>query len=392
MVLTKSLKFEISQKKEYSSISELANEYGVSKATISRALRFVKDSNDGLVGGNPPTEKLELSNSLINPPGSNNGATHKLTEESLEQFDLETTAINETVTAAADENVVGFEDDSLSIAEFQPTDGGISSFEQVLNPVAEEFEMDSDIASADGGDNMDIMSGEEVEKFVDGLLEQPDESQFQTRPTVDINELMQNLGPEPMTDVEFDNQPPQRAPSKTQVRIDDEQISLVNQVIQYLNEFDEHLQDVYMGQTKKVFVKALAKKHPYELKLLISNIKSTINQKNTQAMMSTAFTSAISATEYIGCEYVGLRINGLSDLFNKNRMVKSQVSLCFKELSIKHSKAIEESGVLEPEVKLAMIVAGAVMNLHTQNSLNSGLQKFKDEDVPDEMAEKYGDI
>jgi hypothetical protein len=73
-------------------------------------------------------------------------------------------------------------------------------------------------------------------------------------------------------------------------------------------------------------------------------------------------------------------------------MVKSQVSLCFKELSIKHSKAIEESGVLEPEVKLAMIVAGAVMNLHTQNSLNSGLQKFKDEDVPDEMAEKYGDI
>ena len=293
------------------------------------------------------------------------------------------------MTAAADENVVGFEDDSLSIAEFQPTDGGISSFEQVLNPVAEEFEMDSDIASANGGDNMDNMSGEEVEKFVDGLLEQPDESQFQTRPTVDINELMQNLGPEPMTEVD---QPPQRAPSKTQVRIDDEQISLVNQVIQYLNEFDEHLQDVYMGQTKKVFVKALAKKHPYELKLLISNIKSTINQKNTQAMMSTAFTSAISATEYIGCEYVGLRINGLSDLFNKNRMVKSQVSLCFKELSIKHSKAIEESGVLEPEVKLAMIVAGAVMNLHTQNSLNSGLQKFKDEDVPDEMAEKYGDI
>ena len=401
MVLTKSLKFEISKKKEYSSISELANEYGVSKATISRALRFVKDSNDGLVGGNPPTEKLELSNSLITPPRSNNGATHKLTEESLEQFDLETTAINETVTAAADENVVGFEDDTLSIAEFQPTDAGISSFEQVLNPVAEEFEMDSDIASANGGDNMDNMSGEEVEKFVDGLLEQPDESQFQTRPTVDINELMQNLGPEPMTEVD---QPTQRAPSKTQVRIDplgcgsaerpayDEQISLVNQVIQYLNEFDEHLQDVYMGQTKKVFVKALAKKHPYELKLLISNIKSTINQKNTQAMMSTAFTSAISATEYIGCEYVGLRINGLSDLFNKNRMVKSQVSLCFKELSIKHSKAIEESGVLEPEVKLAMIVAGAVMNLHTQNSLNSGLQKFKDEDVPDEMAEKYGDI
>ena len=124
MVLTKSLKFEISQKKEYSSISELANEYGVSKATISRALRFVKDSNDGLVGGNPPTEKLELSNSLITPPRSNNGATHNLTEESLEQFDLETTAINETVTAAADENVVGFEDDTLSIAEFQPTDGG----------------------------------------------------------------------------------------------------------------------------------------------------------------------------------------------------------------------------------------------------------------------------
>jgi hypothetical protein len=391
MVLTKSLKFEISQKKEYSSISELANEYGVSKATISRALRFVKDSNDGLVGGNPPTEKLELSNSLITPTGSNNGATHNLTEESLEQFDLETTAINETVTAAADENVVGFEDDSLSIAEFQPTDGGISSFEQVLNPVAEEFEMDSDIASANGGDNMDNMSGDEVEKFVDGLLEEPDETQFQTRPTVDINELMQNLGPEPMTDVEFD-QPTRRAPSKTQVMIDDEQISLVNQVIQYLNEFDEHLQDVYMGQTKKVFVKALAKKHPYELKLLISNIKSTINQKNTQAMMSTAFTSAISATEYIGCEYVGLRINGISDLFNKNSMVKSQVSLCFKELSIKHSKAIEESGVLEPEVKLAMIVAGAVMNLHTQNSLNSGLQKFKDEDVPDEMAEKYGDI
>ena len=400
MVLTKSLKFEISQKKEYSSISELANEYGVSKATISRALRFVKDSNDGLVGGNPPTEKLELSNSLINPPRSNNGATHNLTEESLEQFDLEKTAINESVTATTDENVAGFEDDTLSIAEFQPTDAGISSFEQVLNPVAEEFEMDSDIASANGGDNMDNMSGEEVEKFVDGLLEQPDESQFQTRPTVDINELMQNLGPEPMTEVDPSGcgsaerpayQPTQRAPSKTQV-MNDEQISLVNQVIQYLNEFDEHLQDVYMGQTKKVFVKALAKKHPYELKLLISNIKSTINQKNTQAMMSTAFTSAISATEYIGCEYVGLRINGLSDLFNKNRMVKSQVSLCFKELSIKHSKAIETSGVLEPEVKLAMIVAGAVMNLHTQNSLNSGLQKFKDEDVPDEMAEKYGDI
>ena len=48
--------------------------------------------------------------------------------------------------------------------------------------------------------------------------------------------------------------------------------------------------------------------------------------------------------------------------------------------------------MLEPEFKLAMIVGGAIMNLHTQNSLNSGLTEFKQQPVPEEMVNKYDDI
>lgn len=381
MVLTKSQKFEIAKKKEYTPITELAEQYGVSKSTISRALRFVKDAKDGLVDGKESprqTEQLELSSS---PLSSDNEPT-KLTEAALEQFELdESSNLHESVSVPKSAPV----DDTISIAEFQPTDNA-GSFEQVLNPVIEEDFLDDD--SENSGDKMAEMSGEEAERFVDDLLKEPTAPEPVIQ-DVDIDQFMKNLNAEPMV---IEEQQPEPQPKRKTPPVDDEHISLVNEVIQYLNEFEEHVEDVYMGQSKKVFVKSLVKKQPYELKLLLSQIKSSINQKNTQAMMSTAFSSAISATEYVGCEYVGLKINGLSDLFNKNRMVKSQVNLCFKELSIKHSKAIQDSGVLEPEFKLAMIVGGAIMNLHTQNSLNSGLTDFKQQSVPEEMVDKYDDI
>lgn len=381
MVLTKSQKFEIAKKKEYTPITELAEQYGVSKSTISRALRFVKDAKDGLVDGKESprqTEQLELSSS---PLSSDNEPT-KLTEAALEQFELdESSNLHESVSVPKSAPV----DDTISIAEFQPTDNA-GSFEQVLNPVIEEDFLDDD--SENSGDKMAEMSGEEAERFVDDLLKEPTAPEPVIQ-DVDIDQFMKNLNAEPMV---IEEQQPEPQPKRKTPPVDDEHISLVNEVIQYLNEFEEHVEDVYMGQSKKVFVKSLVKKQPYELKLLLSQIKSSINQKNTQAMMSTAFSSAISATEYVGCEYVGLKINGLSDLFNKNRMVKSQVNLCFKELSIKHSKAIQDSGILEPEFKLAMIVGGAIMNLHTQNSLNSGLTDFKQQSVPEEMVDKYDDI
>lgn len=381
MVLSKSQKFEIAKKKEYTPIAELSEQYGVSKSTISRALRFVKDSKDGLVAGEESprqTEELELSTS---PLSSEQNEPTELTEAALERFEL-----NEAANAPEAIPPPAPAEDTISVAEFQPTDNSGSTFEQVLNPVIEEDFLD-DISES--GDKMADMSGEEAERFVDELLLEPPAPEPVTQ-DVDIDQLMKNLDAQPM-DVE-EHQPEQPLPKRKSPPVDDEHISLVNEVIQYLNEFEEHLEDVYMGQSKKVFVKSLVKKQPYELKLLLSQIKSSINQKNTQAMMSTAFSSAISATEYVGCEYVGLKINGLSDLFNKNRMVKSQVNLCFKELSIKHTKAIQESGVLEPEFKLAVIVGGAIMNLHTQNSLNSGLTGFKQQSVPKEMVDKYDDI
>lgn len=381
MVLTKSQKFEIAKKKEYTPIAELAEQYGVSKSTISRALRFVKDSKDGLVAGEESprqTEQLELSTS---PLSSDQNEPTELTEAALERFELDEAAnAPEALPPPAPT------DDTISVAEFQPTDNSVSTFEQVLNPVIEEDFLDDD--SENSGDKMADMSGEEAERFVDELLKEPTAPEPVTQ-DVDIEQLMQNLNAQPMA---VEEPQPEPVPKRKSPAVDDEHISLVNEVIQYLNEFEDHVEDVYMGQSKKVFVKSLVKKQPYELKLLLSQIKSSINQKNTQAMMSTAFSSAISATEYVGCEYVGLKINGLSDLFNKNRMVKQQVNLCFKELSIKHSKAIQESGVLEPEFKLAVIVGGAIMNLHTQNSLNSGLTDFKQQSVPEEMVDKYDDI
>jgi hypothetical protein len=311
---------------------------------------------------------------------SNDNDSSTLTIENIEKFelnnDIESNTLRNNQLSPTEPDEINDMDDTISNLEFQETDNP-TSFEQVLNPVIEEDE-ELEIHEAP----IEQMTDETLNNLVEGILDKQDGDISN-----DISNMMQNepIQRRPAPDVA----PPKLTHSQ---QLDDKHISAVNQIIQYLNEFDEVLGDIYMGQTKKVFIKSLIKKQPYELQLLLSQIKSTINQKNTQMMMGTAFTSGIAAIEYFGCEYVGLKINGLSDLFNKNRQVRSQIGLCFKELSIKHSRAIEESGVMEPEVKLMMIVGGAIMTLHTDNSLNSGLDKFKDEEVKEGMEHKYNDL
>ena len=388
MALSKSQKFEIAKKKEYTSLKDLSSEYEVSKATISRALRYVKDNESGIVESveNVPetcTLNDNISDSISESEiPSESTKTNELTIENIEKFELTNDIDSNTLRNEPNEpNEPTDIDDTISNLEFQETDNQ-ESFEQVLNPVIEEDELEIPEAP------IEQMSDETLNNLVEGILDKQGGDISN-----DISHMMQNEQPQQQqqqqTYIEPDVAPPKLTHSQ---QLDDKHISAVNQIVQYLNEFEEVLGDIYMGQTKKVFVKSLIKKQPYELQLLLSQIKSTINQKNTQAMMGTAFTSGIAAIEYFGCEYVGLKINGLSDLFNKNRQVRSQIGLCFKELSIKHSRSIEESGIMEPEVKLMMIVGGAIMTLHTDNSLNSGLDKFKEETVKEGMEDKYGDI
>jgi hypothetical protein len=388
MVLSKSQKFEIAKKKEYTSLEELSSEYEVSKATISRALRYVKDNESGIVDSvddAPETFVLNdnISEESINSE-SNNTEINELTIENIEKFeltnDIDSNTLRNNQLSPTEPNDPSDMDDMISNLEFQETDNP-TSFEQVLNPVIEEDE-ELEIPQAP----IEQMSDETLNNLVEGILDKQGGDIGN-----DISHMMQNepTRQQQQTYIEPDVAPPKLTHSQ---QLDDKHISAVNQIVQYLNEFQDVLGDIYMGQTKKVFVKSLIKKQPYELQLLLSQIKSTINQKNTQMMMGTAFTSSIAAIEYFGCEYAGLKIYGLSDLFNKNRQVRGQIGLCFKELSIKHSRSIEESGIMEPEVKMLTIVCGAIMTLHTDNSLNSGLDKFKEETVKEGMEDKYGDI
>ena len=388
MVLSKSQKFEIAKKKEYTSLKELSSEYEVSKATISRALRYVKDNESGIVDSVDDVPETFILNDNISEKSinyeSNNTEINELTIENIEKFelnnDIESNTLRNNQLSPTEPDDPSDMDDMISNLEFQETDNP-TSFEQVLNPVIEEDE-EIEIPEAP----IEQMSDEKVKEFVEGMIGNEIEE--------DIGMMMNNQPVPQQQQQQIYTEEPDVAPPKLthSQQLDDKHISAVNQIVQYLNEFEEVLGDIYMGQTKKVFVKSLIKKQPYELQLLLSQIKSTINQKNTQMMMGTAFTSSISAIEYFGCEYVGLKINGLSDLFNKNRQVRSQIGLCFKELSIKHSRSIEESGIMEPEVKLMMIVSGAIMTLHTDNSLNSGLDKFKEEPVKEGMEDKYTDL
>ena len=120
-----------------------------------------------------------------------------------------------------------------------------------------------------------------------------------------------------------------------------------------------------------------------QLKILLENIKFEINAPSGQVLFNHAFFVAINQFESLSCAYQ-YDIKGLTDMLKQDQTVHDSL----KELSCQ----IDLSAYTTPELRLLSSVLLCTMSVYNNNKLSKKMNDFLNEEVPNDIQEKFKDL
>ena len=132
-----------------------------------------------------------------------------------------------------------------------------------------------------------------------------------------------------------------------------------------------------------MFIHRLVELECHQLEQLIINIQFEINQPKVSQLFNTIFFTTINQTENLSNQF-GYNISGLTASLQKNDECLSAL----KELNCMY----DISGFSSPEMRLLLCVMMTGMNCYNTNKLSSTMDSFLNEDIPENIEEKYKDL
>ena len=177
----------------------------------------------------------------------------------------------------------------------------------------------------------------------------------------------------------------QHIPRTINIGIDEDHIekrNLSNKIKLYIDSFTDKLHTIHGGDPI-TFKHRLRELNVDQLKILLQNIQFEINAPSGQILFNHAFFVGISQFESLSCSY-NYDIKGLSEMLKQDQNVNDSL----KELSCQ----IDLSAYTTPEMRLLSSVLLCTMSVYNNNKLSKKMNDFLNEEIPENIEEKYKDL
>ena len=161
-----------------------------------------------------------------------------------------------------------------------------------------------------------------------------------------------------------------------------EKRNLINKVKLYIDSFENKLHSIHGGDPI-TFKHRLRELGVDQLKILLQNIQFEINAPSGQILFNHAFFVGVSQFESLSCSY-NYDIKGLSEMLKQDQNVNDSL----KELSCQ----IDLSAYTTPEMRLLSSVLLCTMSVYNNNKLSKKMNDFLNEEIPENIEEKYKNL
>ena len=158
--------------------------------------------------------------------------------------------------------------------------------------------------------------------------------------------------------------------------------NLVNKCKNYIDSFTDRLINIH-GNDPQTFKHRLRELDCPQLEILLENIRFEINIDGGKSLFNSAFFMIISQTENLSNNY-GYNITGLSKALQANNDVHDSL----KELSCQ----MDLSSYTTPELRLASAVLLTALSCYNTNKLSSTMDSFLNEEINDDIQERFKDL
>jgi hypothetical protein len=135
------------------------------------------------------------------------------------------------------------------------------------------------------------------------------------------------------------------------------------------------------------FVKSLHRKSLDDLRGILKTMETTRTTVNLANQMKQTFLMVGKATEVLGGRFVGLKTDGF---VNNLVSQKQELDMIFRELAIDYAPKFTFQ--TRPEVRLAMLYGMCLLSTDNTNRIKDFMESKSAQSVPEDTAERFGDL
>ena len=135
------------------------------------------------------------------------------------------------------------------------------------------------------------------------------------------------------------------------------------------------------------FVKSLHKKSLDDLKGILKTMETTRTTVNLANQMKQTFLMVGKATEVLGGRFLMLKTDGF---VNNLTSQKQELDMIFRELAIDYAPKFTFQ--TRPEVRLCMLYGMCLLSTDNTNRIKEFVESKSAQSVPEETAERFGDL
>mgnify|MGYP000202267577 CR=1 FL=1 len=150
----------------------------------------------------------------------------------------------------------------------------------------------------------------------------------------------------------------------------------------YLSKFQHKLTNI-TGDNLTLFKERIKVYSDIELEALLETIRSQISNSGLQSGIHQFFYTGTTVVEKLGCNY-GLKLQGYANNLSKNNSVKEALD----EMSIEMLSFTN----ISPQKRLMFILLMAGVSTHSLNSTDESLKTILDQDLKEDVVNKYAEL